>query len=755
MKKFNKILSIMLAVIMLFTAVARVNAEDEGHNYTPLDGTKVADNGIITINKYLVVTGEVDFPAARFDYQVTYPEANANSKYGAYIDATATNPVVYPGPKTLKVSTTTSTTEVDNRNTLTFTKGETESGTGTDFTIENGTSMFSGNTKGSATDVVIEPDQKYIIKNVVLHFPSDVKFTEPGVYRYWLQEIPAQSNPSYIANDAQVEDEEVSTWRTIDVYIVDDTENNNGELNKKLKFDGVVIYEGKLEDTAAPNKDVTFAFDVTQNEVGRSTSIIDDTWTTSSTAVTYEEIGSSPVYEISESEYEALDINDKTNYDRVERTTVTVYTWDTVTNHQWNYTTTVSKTGGTPEQDSTSTGVVGANRIPDEAVSNSNPNETYKVVHDAENQAQYEAKKEELPENTAEAGEKNVAYVNEIEFHKLTVKKTVKGNQGSTDKYFKFTIEVENAGPGTILQLDRSKHDHEDATIVVNLATNKDYTQEMIRKDNTRDDNEDTTDGFNVCTGGFDAKNHVWADTDYVYTWENYNGSDTWVGRDTNDNVETVANPSDEAKATDLNLTYKKSTELPETVSGKATIVVYLQDDEELTISGLPRGAKYTVTEEDANADGYTTDVLIDNTNLDETVENKTVKGESGVTYQQDNNGKYYLKKDGSLTTTAPVATNALKYRYDATNDEYIEDQTGEYYKDVAGRYQKVDGPTEGDYENVLRYSKEIKVEYENERSGVIPTGVFVAAGTGFAILGVGIVGMLALSRRKEEDEEE
>ena len=45
--------------------------------------------------------------------------------------------------------------------------------------------------------------------------------------------------------------------------------------------------------------------------------------------------------------------------------------------------------------------------------------------------------------------DKSDGFVNEYETHDLTISKTVTGNQGSKDKYFKFTVKIEGAVAGT------------------------------------------------------------------------------------------------------------------------------------------------------------------------------------------------------------------------------------------------------------------------------------------------------------------
>ena len=54
---------------------------------------------------------------------------------------------------------------------------------------------------------------------------------------------------------------------------------------------------------------------------------------------------------------------------------------------------------------------------------------------------------------------KSDGYVNEYTTYDLTLKKEVKGNQGDRDKYFAFTVKIENAVAGTVYTVDLSGAD--------------------------------------------------------------------------------------------------------------------------------------------------------------------------------------------------------------------------------------------------------------------------------------------------------
>nr|MCR5805677.1 hypothetical protein [Oscillospiraceae bacterium] len=66
---------------------------------------------------------------------------------------------------------------------------------------------------------------------------------------------------------------------------------------------------------------------------------------------------------------------------------------------------------------------------------------------------------------------KSEGYKNEYTAYNLTFGKAVTGNQGSRDKYFKFTVNISGATAGSIYDLDIDA----DATVANNNATKSDY----------------------------------------------------------------------------------------------------------------------------------------------------------------------------------------------------------------------------------------------------------------------------------------
>ncbi len=211
----KKILVSLIAVVMLaITATAHVNAFD----YT--DNDDVA--GTTTkLEKYLVFDKDAQTPGVTFTYTM--------SGLTSQIDATATTLAVYPGitPDLVKVNGTA------NSGTTPFTAGEAKT---------------NGALVGVAT-----ADQAYVKKDINLDF-SGVTFTEPGVYRYFIQESQTAGVTTDLDTKAATANK---TWRTVDVY-VEDTDAANGGANgaHDLVITGYVAYEGKLE-TGGPASTTT------------------------------------------------------------------------------------------------------------------------------------------------------------------------------------------------------------------------------------------------------------------------------------------------------------------------------------------------------------------------------------------------------------------------------------------------------------------------------------------------------------------
>jgi len=67
---------------------------------------------------------------------------------------------------------------------------------------------------------------------------------------------------------------------------------------------------------------------------------------------------------------------------------------------------------------------------------------------------------------------KSQGFTNEYTSHDITLSKTVTGNQGSKDKYFKFVVKISGAVKGTVYTVDLS---NADGTVASNSATKAEY----------------------------------------------------------------------------------------------------------------------------------------------------------------------------------------------------------------------------------------------------------------------------------------
>lgn len=96
----------------------------------------------------------------------------------------------------------------------------------------------------------VSGDTYYAIKTVQMDF-SKVKFTEPGIYRYYIEETGDNQG---VTNDYEnqvsgADVANVTRWRTLDVYVEDATyvtnDGTNDTTNYKLRIAGYVMYVGK------------------------------------------------------------------------------------------------------------------------------------------------------------------------------------------------------------------------------------------------------------------------------------------------------------------------------------------------------------------------------------------------------------------------------------------------------------------------------------------------------------------------------
>ena len=101
-------------------------------------------------------------------------------------------------------------------------------------------------------------------------------------------------------------------------------------------------------------------------------------------------------------------------------------------------------------------------------------------------------------DKTAKDGKKTDGFVNTYDTNDLTLSKTVTGNQGSKDKYFKFEVTIKNAVAGTVYDVDLTSAD---STVIENSATNAEYVGKANPTSVTVGDDGTVTETFYLQNG--------------------------------------------------------------------------------------------------------------------------------------------------------------------------------------------------------------------------------------------------------------
>lgn len=187
----------MLTMAMLLNGTTVFAA---GSNYgSQIDGTKTT-----TFDKYLVMDQQANVPNATFTYAVTAGNAKAYDVAGKKFQVLA-------GVDADEI-TMAGVGEGADVNKIAFKKGD------------------GSDTHDTTKDAYVKDlaaGKKYALKTATLNF-SNVRFTEPGVYRYIITE---RGTNQAITNDAD-------PTRVLDVYVNDDST----ETEKKLTIAGYVLH---------------------------------------------------------------------------------------------------------------------------------------------------------------------------------------------------------------------------------------------------------------------------------------------------------------------------------------------------------------------------------------------------------------------------------------------------------------------------------------------------------------------------------
>ena len=178
--KFRRIMSFAAAAAMLASVAALAPMHVSAANYAE---AKYATGGKRTFNKYLVMDSNVTVPTATFNYSIAAGEEVKYTEEGATGTVAA-----YEGLDADKITISAA-----------------------DFTASTAT------TDGAADDgITNDTSKKYASSTFELDF-TEVKFPEPGVYRYVLTETGAGETDDLGAGISHVGNYQ----KTLDVYVID------------------------------------------------------------------------------------------------------------------------------------------------------------------------------------------------------------------------------------------------------------------------------------------------------------------------------------------------------------------------------------------------------------------------------------------------------------------------------------------------------------------------------------------------------
>lgn len=333
--------------------------------------------------------------------------------------------------------------------------------------------------------------------------------------------------------------------------------------------------------------------------------------------------------------------------------------------------------------------------------------------------------------------DKSDNFVNEVDpLFRLQFHKKVTGNQGSRDKYFKFNLKLEELDAHELVTIDEA-HSKWTKAPTKNEATN--YASSVMKKAN------DVKDADPDSITYADAKDDddyletlfIFHDGNTVYFYDpthtkNPSATDAdktenvWYADNTVDDTldAYVVAPIDTAKYEGM-----PGLQLKANDAGVLEYTFYLKHDEWIRLINLNKGVKYTVTEE---AEDYKSAEFTD----------KLARDEEGLKVELEALQEAIDAQNAIATDTSGAYTQAQKDAAAAARD-ILQAEFDKLYV-----YTHKDATT-----GTLDYHK--FTGYTNTRNGIIPTGVMAAAGTGALILGAGIIGLVALGRRKEEEEDE
>ena len=263
------------------TGGVAATANNDNVNSLTITNTAIeGSNDIVSYNatefkKVLEIEDTANIPNVTFNYAVTVPDAELSATYNTdkTIKTLAVFKGINPAAITYKSETVASNAFVTTgTNTAYLAAGEAgsnlTSSAGTAFSLTYDAQTVAlpadaaaagGNSLKSVGDNVLinninsadgkaDVDTYYAIKTVQMDF-SNCGFTEPGIYRYYVQESGYNQG---VTNDYNVTGND-NCWRTIDVYVEDATYTPTGETGavNTLRIAGYVMYVGKQTEGPA------------------------------------------------------------------------------------------------------------------------------------------------------------------------------------------------------------------------------------------------------------------------------------------------------------------------------------------------------------------------------------------------------------------------------------------------------------------------------------------------------------------------
>lgn len=289
----------------------------------------------------------------------------------------------------------------------------------------------------------------------------------------------------------------------------------------------------------------------------------------------------------------------------------------------------------------------------------------------------------------------------DLQFHKK-----VTGNQGSKDKYFKFTLTIEGLAANQLVTLDSTAKWTKEPSKTA--ATS--YDADVMKAANSIDEDTKYKYGTHEFDTQTDAELAAIDGEKQLIVDDTAGTTGKWIYDGNQYDTEAEAQAAAEATAPSKVVAPLNGQQLKADENGKIEKSFYLKDDEYIKVLDLKEGVTYKVDEDEEDYG--------------------SVKGTDKKAYSD--NSPEIQQIDAAIAAETDTAKKA------ALNA-----------KKTAMLAKVHDDPTSG------TLNKSVYTGYTNTRNGILPTGVAVAAGAGLVMLGIGAAGMLLFGKRKEDDEDE